>query len=58
MEVACRRTTKHLRFRSPRISHTTAVLGLGLSFYSEDPDGMGDAINVFLFTNLSLSAGF
>ena len=39
--------------KNPRL---VAVLVLGLALYSEDPDGMGDAINVFMFTDLSLSA--
>ena len=50
MEVACRRKAEHLRFRVPHISHTVVVLVLGLAFYSEDPDGVGDAVNVFLFS--------
>ena len=57
MEVACRRKAEHLRFRVPHISHTVVVLVLGLAFYSEDPDGVGDAVNVFLFLDLSPSAG-
>ena len=57
MEAACRRTAEHFRFRSPRISHSVAVLVLGLAFYSEDPDGVGYTINIFLFPYLSPSAG-
>ena len=52
MEAACRRASEHLRFRSPRISHSAAVLVLGLAFYYEDPDSVGNAINVFLFPDL------
>ena len=57
MKAACRRTAEHLRFRSPSISHSVAILVLGLSFYSENPDIVCDTINVFMFTDLSLSAG-
>ena len=56
MEAMCRGTTEHLRLRFPRISHAVAVLVLGLNFYSEDPDGVGDAINIFLFPDLLPSA--
>ena len=30
---------------------------LGLDFYSEDPDGVGGAINIFFFPDLFTSAG-
>ena len=56
MEVACHRTYKHLRIWSPRISHAAAILVLGLTFYYKELDGMGDAINVFLFPDMSPSA--
>ena len=39
-----------------KIFHAVTVLVLGLAFYSEDPDGLGDAINIFLFPDLSLIA--
>ena len=52
MEVACRWTAEHLRFRAPHISHAVAVLVLGPAFYSRDPESVGDAINVFLFPEL------
>ena len=57
MEAACRRTAEHLHFRAPHISQDVSILVLGLKFYSEDPYGVGDAINVFLFPDLSPSAG-
>ena len=57
MEASCRRTVDHLRFRAPSISHAVTVFILGLSFYSEDLGGVVDAINVFLFTERSPSAG-
>ena len=56
MEVACRRTAEHICFRASHISHAATVLILGLYFYSEDLVGVGDAINVFLFPDLSPSA--
>ena len=57
MEAYCLRKSEHLRFRAPHISHAVAVLVLGLTFYSEDLDGVGDAINVFIFPDLYSSAG-
>ena len=43
-------------FQTPHISHAVAVLILGLELYSEEPDSVVDAINVFLFPDLSPSA--
>ena len=34
-----------------------AVLLLGLQFFTEDPDCVNDTVNIFQFTNFSLSAG-
>ena len=53
MEAACQRTSEHLRLRYLQISHAVEVLVLVLAFYSKDPDGMGHAINTFLFPELS-----
>ena len=52
IKAACRRTVEHLRFRAPRTSHAVAVIVLGLDFYSKDPYGVGDTIDVFLFPDL------
>ena len=52
MESVCCRTAEHLLFWAPHISHTVPVLVLDLEFYSKDPDGVIDAINVFLFLDL------
>ena len=57
MEVACRRGDERLCFRSLRISRAVAVMVLDSAFYSWDPDGMGGAINILLFPDLSPSAG-
>ena len=57
MEVEYHWTVEHLCFRAPHIYHAVAVLVLGLAFYYENPDSVGDAINVFLFHDLSPSAG-
>ena len=57
MEGECCRTVENLRLRSPHISHAIVVLVLGLAFYSEDPNGVGESINVFLFPYMSPLAG-
>ena len=57
MEGECCRTVENLRLRSPHISHAIVVLVLGLAFYSEDPNGVGESINVFLFLGLFPSTG-
>ena len=57
MEAECHHTAEHLHFRAPLISHAIAVLVLGLAFYYEEPDGVGDAINIFIFPDLSPSVG-
>ena len=56
MDAACCITAKGLRFRTPRISRSIAVIVLALAFHSEDPNRVGDAVNVFLFPDLSLLA--
>ena len=56
MEAACRQTAEYLRFWAPCTSHDVTVIVLGLELYSKDPDGVGDAINIFIFPDLSPSA--
>ena len=34
-----------------------AVLLLGLSFHTEDPNGVSDTMNIFMFSDLSLIVG-
>ena len=57
MEAYCFITAKGLRFHAPSISHSIAVMVLALGFHSEDPNGVGDAVNVFIFTGLSSVSG-
>ena len=38
------------------ISHIVAGILLSLALYIEDPDRVRDTVNIFLFTDLSLSA--
>ena len=41
----------------PKINHMVAVLLLGLSFHMEDPDGVRDSVNIFMFPDLYLTMG-
>ena len=53
MEADCRRTTDSLRFRLPCTPHAVAVMVMALTFNTEYPDEVGDALNIFLFPDLS-----
>ena len=57
MEAACQRTVDSLCFRPPRISHAVAVMVMVLAFHTEDPYGVGNTLNIFLFLDLSPSEG-
>ena len=48
METTCRRTSTSKRFCHPRIPHAFAVIVVVLAFHTKDPDGVGDALNIFL----------
>ena len=48
---------RSLRLKSPSITHTVAFLLLGLAFHTEYPDGVSYAVNIFMFPDLSISAG-
>ena len=57
MEAACRRTYDRLRFLPHCIPYAIAVMVMAPVFHTEDPNGVGDALNIFLFPYLYLSAG-
>ena len=57
METVYRRTADSLRFQPPRIPHAAAVMVMALTFHTEDPEGVGYALNIFLFHDLSPSVG-
>ena len=46
-----------LRFCPPCIPHTVAVMLVVIALHTEDPEGVGDALNIILFPDLSPSAG-
>ena len=56
LEVACLYKAQELRYKALWISHTVAGLLLSLTFCTEDPDGVGDTVNIFLLPNPSISA--
>ena len=56
-EMACRESARALRCKAPRVTHAVAVLLLGIHFHTEDPDCVNDTVNIFMFPDLSLSAG-
>ena len=58
MEAACWRTANSLRFLPPRIPHAVTLMVMALTFYTKDPYGVGDALNIFLFPDLSPSSGW
>ena len=58
MEEAFWHTTESLRFRSPHIPQSFLVMVMELTFQTKDPDGVGDALNILLFTDFSPSPGY
>ena len=37
-----------MSFQEPRISHSIMVMVIALAFHIKDPNGVGDALNIFL----------
>ena len=56
-KMACRESAQALRCKAPRVTHAVAFLLLGLHFHTKDPDCVNDTVNIFMFPDLSLSAG-
>ena len=50
MEAAFCRTAESLCFCSPLISHAVTVMVMALAFNTKDPDGVGDALNIFFIS--------
>ena len=57
MESVCRAAADRIPFRAPLITHPVTVMLLALDLYTEEPDGVGDSMNIFLFPELSPSIG-
>ena len=58
MEASYQWTAEKMRLRVPIISHAVSVMVLDLVFYTKDPDGVGDAVNIFFFLDLFLASGY
>ena len=52
MEAAFRRNADSL----PHIPYAVTVMVMALTIHTEDSDGVGNALNIFLFPDLSLLA--
>ena len=46
-----------MQLNAPRITHTVAVLLIGLILHTEDPAGVINTISIFMFPYLYLSVG-
>ena len=57
MEAALCQTAKQMRFRATRIPHAVTVMVLDLDFYTKNPDGVGGAVNILLFSDLTAAVG-
>ena len=57
MEAAYWRTGDGPRFRPSRTPHVVVVTVIALAFHTEELDGVGDALNIFLFPDLYPSVG-
>ena len=58
MKSTCHLTEEFLRFRLPRISQSIMIMVLALVFHTKDPGGVGYAVNIFFFLDLSPTAGY
>ena len=56
-EISCREIARALKCKAPRVTHAVAVLLLGIHFHAEYLDCVNDTFNIFMFPELSLSAG-
>ena len=57
MGEAHQRTAKHMHLSVPIINHGVTVMVLDLAFYTKYRDSVGDAINIFIFPDVSPEAG-
>ena len=57
MKYTCNITAKILRFYTPRIFHSIAAMILYLAFHTEDIEGVGDAMNIYIYISGPLPTG-
>ena len=53
-KVTCQRNTNDLRLCPPCIPYANMVMVMALAFHTEYPNGVGGALNIFIFPDLSL----
>ena len=56
MEVACRNKAQELIYQPPSTIRVLMSLILSLNFYTDNPDGVGEKVIIFLFPNLYIYA--
>ena len=54
--AACCWMAERMHFQVPIILHGVAFMVLDLALYTEYPDGMGGAVNIFIFLDLTPAA--
>ena len=57
LDIACLALAHTLRIKRPNITYMVEFLLLGLAFHTEDPDGVSNALNIFMFLDISLEEG-
>ena len=55
--IECLQKAHSLRYKPPWIYHVVVGLILKKYFHTEDPDRVGDILNIFLLTSISLLSG-
>ena len=57
LKIVCQHKAHELRYKSTCIIHLVTGILLSLELYTENPDGVGDTVNTFLFPDHSISTG-
>ena len=57
LDIAYLNQARAVHLKPPHITHMVAFLVLGLDFHTEDPYVEINTVDIFMFTNLSLTAG-
>ena len=57
LEIACFVRAQALCIKPPKITQMVAALILGLAFYTEYPEGVINAVNIFILPEIYLEAG-
>ena len=46
MDPECQKSSKYMRFKALRVPHAISIMVLLLVFYTENPNGVGGAVNI------------